>query len=181
MFFTGEKLKTLGDLNWRLAPLVSFLYAFGGWGFSPVRRFGVPAAIVLWAALYFQLQRKVYVFIYAALYILIFFALRLPITLFGDEIVGNWMNWLWVWILGAVQAAALFPLIFLSVEMDASYYMKDVGSRLNKWFVAMGIQAFTLGALLTLSNMTGFPVHAWVEIGGGLSFGALAAWIIGEK
>jgi hypothetical protein len=174
-------MKPLGDLNWRLASLVSFLYAFGGWGFSPVRRFGVPAAIVLWAALYFGLQRKWYLGVYAILYALIFFALRPPITLFGDEVVGNWMNWLWVWILGAVHAAALFPLIFLSVEIDASYYKKDIGSRLNKWLLALGIQAIVFGSFLTLSNLTGFPVHAWVEICAGLSFGALAAWIIGER
>lgn len=174
-------MKPLGDLNWRLAPLVSFLYAFGGWGFSPVRRFGVPAAIVLWAFFYFRLQRKWYLLIYAALYASLFFALKLPITLFGDEVTGHWMNWPWLWILGAVQAAALFPLIFLSIEMDASYYKRDIGSRLNKWLLAMGIQAFALGALLTLSNALRFPPHAWVEVLGGLCLGGLAAWIIGEN
>ena len=174
-------MKTLGDLNWRLAALVSFLYAFGGWGFSAVRRIGVPAAIVLWAVLYFRLQKKWHIAVYAALFTSIFLVLRPPVTLFGDEIAGNWMNWLWIWALGCLQGASLLPLVFLSGEIDASYIKRDRGSKLNKWLLGMGIQAFVLGGLLTLSNLVRFPPHAWVEILGGLCFGGVAAWIIGEK
>lgn len=171
----------LGDLNWRLAPLVSFLNAFGGWGFNFVRRLGVPAAIVLWAVLYYRLQRKWFLALYAALFLGVFLALRLPITLIGDSISGHFVNWAWIWILGLLQSASLFPLVFLSIEIDRDHYKKDSRAKTIKWIYGGGMHALLYGTLLTLSNTLGFPTHAWFEIIAGLSFGAVAAWIIGEQ
>lgn len=167
-------MKAFGDLNWRLAPLVSFLYALGGWGFLPIRRFGVPLAILFFVWLSeknFKKTWKLYLFTF----VLILFVLSLPLTLFGDAVRGNWINWAWLWVLGAIQVNPLFLLAAIKNDVNKGF------SSFCRWGWAILIHTAIVGSVTTLSNATGYPVHAWVEILIGLSYGGITAWIIGEE
>lgn len=165
-------MKSLGDLNWRLAALVCFLNALGGWGFLPVRRFGIPAAIALWAYFYFRSSQRYYQAVYLITAALVFGVFSMPLTLFGDSIQGNILNWIWILAFGPIQVLALFPLVTLWDSWDEPH---------DRWLHALWIHAIVVSISVILSNTIRFPVHAWVEIFMGLSYGGLAAWIIGDE
>lgn len=165
-FYNG--MKPLGDLNWRLAPLVSFMNAMGGWGPLFIRRIGIPVVILIFTFLYYDVKKKRYWVLYPILAVSIFAALSLPVTLIGDSVHGHWLNWVWLWALGASQGLSLLPLAFFG------------RSKIQRWCEALVMHTFAVGILLTLSNTWGYPTHAWVEAGIGISFGGCAAWLIEE-
>lgn len=160
----------LGDLNWRLAPLVSFLNAFGGWAFKLVRRLGIPVSVTIFAYLYSKDRKRDSIF-FPIIFLSSFAAFTLPLTLVGDSIPGHWINWLWVWGLGAVQGISLFPLCFLKTF----YQFED---HVMKWLFGVIICTLVSGVVFTLSNLIGFPVHAWCEALVGLAYGGVAAWLL---
>lgn len=159
-------MKPLGDLNWRLAPLISFLNAMGGWGFKWIRRLGCPIAVVLFTFLYYRFKKKRYFVLYPILLLTSYFSFTLPLTLVGDSIPHYWQNWIWVGFFGAVQVSGLFPLAFFG-EL-----------KVRRWMVCLIIHSIFSAFLLTLSNTLGYPTHSWVEAGIGMSYGGLAAWLI---
>lgn len=159
----------LGDLNWRLAPLVAFLYAIGGWNFISLRRIGVPLAVCLFTFLYHNIQKTKYLLAYPVMAVTIFTVMTMPITLMGNSVHDHWFNWMWFWILGLMQAGSLVPMLFFRKNQTP------------RWIVCLIIHTFVTGFLLTLSNTWGYPTHAWVEAGIGMSFGGCAAWLINEN
>lgn len=164
-------MKKFGDLNWRVAPLISFLNAFGGWGFKWVRRFGVPIAIVFWAFLRFGYRRFSDAVLYLALALGIFGVFSLPLTLIGDSVHQHWFNWIWLWLMGPIQVLALIPLFMFHDDWDKPS---------DRWRWGFFIHCVVFGGLSTLSNIVGYPIHSLFEIAVGLSYGLIAAWIIGE-
>ena len=162
-------MKPLADLRWRLAPLVSFLNALGGWGFKWVRRFGVPTSILIFTFLYYNVKKPKYLYFYPLLALGLFFSFSLPLTLIGDSIPAHWQNWIWVAVFGWVQMFGLIPLTFFGK------------SKMWLWIAGASIHTAFVGILLTLSNTWGYPTHAWVEALIGLSFGGWAASLIDEN
>lgn len=162
-------MKPLADLRWRLAPLVSFLNAFGGWGYTWVRRFGIPLSVLLFTFLYYNVKKKRYLYLYPILALSTFIVFRLPLTLVGDSIPAHWQNWVWVCVFGWVQILGLLPLAFFGKP------------KLDVWIACGAIHTAVACLLLTLSNTWGYPTHAWVEAGIGMSFGGLAARLIEEN
>lgn len=172
-----------GDLNWVLAPLVSFLNTLGGWYWrTEVRRLGIPGVICLWTFFYYGLRRWWYVFLYGALFGSVFAGLTMPLTLIGDSIGGpdgHWFNWVWLWLAGAIEGSALLPLCFFTYEDDD--HSEVIKEKVIKWLWGILILSVAVGLPVTLSNTIDWPVHKWCEIIKGLAQGGIAAWLIGQE
>lgn len=79
--------------------IISFLWRIGGAGWPPLgkdwRRIGVPAVVLI--AL---LMANASEFCAVLTAILLFLAIRLPLTLIGDDVTKHPINWIWPWIAG---------------------------------------------------------------------------------
>ena len=171
-------MRSLGDVKWTLPPLVSYLYALGGWGWRMlVRGIGIPFVVCFYSFMYYRLFENWYPWVYAALFGGLFGSFTLPLTLFGDGLGDHWFNWIWVWIAGALKGAALFPMIFL-IQKDVQDKKKEKKKKLFRWLIGVGLCAASFGITLTLSSLVGWPVHKWTEIINGLVLGGVAAWLI---
>lgn len=167
-------MKFAVDIIWALAPLVAFLNRVGGAGAIPVRRFGIPLALIFFAYLYHGFPHKRVIsnwLTYGILAVASFFAFSLPLTLIGDSVQGQTFNFVWLWLIGPIQAFSLAPLFMLHKDWDVPS---------DRWRIGFFIHTIIFGSLATLSNTWGHPEHAWFEILIGLSYGGVAAWIINK-
>lgn len=164
--------RPIADLIWALSPLAALITRVGGWCSPTLKHFGVPVAVTFFAWLKFGTKTSAYKWIYLVLFLAVLGAWSLPMTLIGSAVSGSFFNWVWLWVLAALQALALIPLFMLHSDWDAPSL---------KWLFGGYLYVFIFGALSSSSNAFGWPTHAWFEIISGLTYGALAAWIIGEK
>lgn len=166
------------DLNWTLPGLTAFLYALGGWSFKWIRRFGMPAAIVLYAILYYRFRKKRNIPIYIVLFVAIWGATTLPLTLIGNGIPAHWFNSIWIFIVGGIQIVALLPLVFLSKTL---YPKIELSDKIGKWVVSLVLTSIFYGFFVLNSGYFNWFEHKWTELFLGLCIGASAAWIIGKE
>lgn len=174
-------MRDLGDLNYALAPLVSFLNTLGGWSFRTiVRRIGIPVVIVLFAGIYYRLKKWFFIAVYLATFALVFGALTLPLTFSGDRLSASWFNYAWIFLLGATHAASLVPLTCLYHPEDEAF---KTAFKRKILLLAFGIPILMIcyGVPVLISNVTNLLGHKTVEVIHGLAFGFLAARLIEKK
>lgn len=169
-------MKKLGDLNWTLPPLIAFLYAFGGWTLKPTRRVGIPTAIVIYTVLYYRHTLKRYYPWIIALFLAIWGALTLPLTLIGDSMASP-INIAWAFALGALNVSTLYPLTRLSRVPNTEL---DRRIKLNQWIAGMSVSGVVYGLLVILSNTVSGFEHKWTEMAAGFFMGWMAALLIGK-
>ena len=173
-------MKKLYDLNWTLAPLVSFLNTMGGWTLRTlIRRVGIAVFVTLYAFLYYRFLNKRNIFIYPILLVSVFASFTLPLTLIGDSLHTHWFNWVWIYCLGFVMSLGLLPIIFLCKSSIS--YGRNTFFRFFKWATGAALLVLASGIPVMLSNMFGWPVHKWCEIILGLTYGGVASWLIGSE
>ncbi len=94
-----------------MAPVFSFLWILGGYKQKNWRRLGVPISLLAFSVCFGLFSWRVLLSCS-----LLAIVLRLPFTLFGDDIHSNWLNWLWIWVSGAFLGC---PVISLGFDISA--------------------------------------------------------------
>lgn len=155
--------KDLRDLNWTLPPLTAFLYAFGGYSIKAIRRFGVPAAVVIYALIYKPPSIK-NMLLALIQFAILWACLTLPLTIVGDHM--NPINMMWAFCVGALNVATLIPLCFMCEKPWIKF------ENLTLWIVASSV---IYGAVIILSATFGWFEHKWTETIAGLLIGGAAA------
>jgi len=102
------------ELAWFLVPTLSLIGIVGGTWWKASRRFIAPAitAYALWSMAGVQWYWLIAVAASLGIWA------SLPMTLKGDSIPGNWINWAWVWVLGLL-AGGIVTLIGFILKMVA--------------------------------------------------------------
>lgn len=148
------------DAVWTLIPAVSLLWALGGSGIKACRRFGVPI-LVCAAALSLGVKWWLVLINAGSMFAL----MSLP---YGSGIRGKLglpLYWVWLYMVGALYAAAMLPLAF----------------HVGHW-LAYGLGAAASGVVfgtLTLTSQTmDWPRWKWVEMALGACLGIQAASLL---
>ena len=96
------------EVCWLSLPIVGMLSQIGGTWWKAARRYGIPLIAVgmMWMFTGFDLR-----LIPMGLHM--FAAFCMPVTKFGDSIPGDWRNWVWIQVWGALLCT---PVIWLSMQ-----------------------------------------------------------------
>jgi len=146
------------DAVWTLIPLCSLLWAWGGSGIKPFRKYGIPAAICL-SALSFGVAWWLCLITAG----MMFGLMTIP---YGEDIKGQFgrFYYAWLFICGFLYAFALIPLVFAHGR-----YLIFLG--------CLGICSCIFGILSILSQRERIPWKI-VEMVYGASLGLTAFCII---
>jgi hypothetical protein len=125
------------ELCWFVLGICALLSQIGGTWWKGARRYLIPALLAL--TFWIFVGPRVSLILYVLLQ---FAAFTLPITLKGDSIPGEAINWAWLPVLGVLQCASPLVLGF------------------NVWPAAL-VLGLLLGLLYALSNIK--PFDRWFQ------------------
>jgi len=117
------------ELVWLGCPILGLFWQIGGYKWKLVRRIGYPLIIMLSGLLF-----SVFSWQLCVASLLCYVVTTLPLTLIGDDIPSCWINWVWVWVYGAILAS---PVLLLGG---------------NPWTLLVPL--LLVGSSVTLSNLS---------------------------